>query len=80
MYLLLETFRLLNGGGMLFMFFLCNIYLLNYCTNSYFCFYINRDESVLKDWRDETKRLKEKKLYESLRKGTKGLLFYAVQL
>ncbi|XP_041369004.1 leucine-rich repeat-containing protein 27-like isoform X5 [Gigantopelta aegis] len=33
-----------------------------------------RDESVLKEWRDETKRLKEKKLYESLKKGTKDFI------
>ena len=29
---------------------------------------------MLKDWRDETKRLKQKKYFESLQRGTKGIV------
>ena len=31
---------------------------------------------MLKEWRDETKRLKQKKYFESLKKGTKGMRLY----
>ncbi|XP_060599494.1 leucine-rich repeat-containing protein 27-like isoform X9 [Ruditapes philippinarum] len=33
-----------------------------------------KDEDMLKDWRNETKRLQQKKYFESLRKGTKDFL------
>ncbi|XP_045189206.2 leucine-rich repeat-containing protein 27-like isoform X11 [Mercenaria mercenaria] len=33
-----------------------------------------KDEEMLKDWRNETKRLQQKKYFDSLRKGTKDFL------
>lgn len=33
-----------------------------------------RDEELLKNWRMESKRLQQKKYFESMRKGTKGNL------
>ncbi|XP_071089902.1 leucine-rich repeat-containing protein 27-like isoform X1 [Haliotis cracherodii] len=38
-----------------------------------------RDEQMLKDWREETKKLKQKKYYESVQKGTKDFLDPATQ-
>ncbi|XP_046556441.1 leucine-rich repeat-containing protein 27-like [Haliotis rubra] len=39
----------------------------------------DRDEQMLKDWRDETKKLKQKKYFESLQKGTKDFMDPATQ-
>ncbi|XP_046371501.1 leucine-rich repeat-containing protein 27-like isoform X2 [Haliotis rufescens] len=38
-----------------------------------------RDEQMLKDWREETKKLKQKKYFESVQKGTKDFLDPATQ-
>ncbi|XP_067657076.1 leucine-rich repeat-containing protein 27-like isoform X4 [Haliotis asinina] len=38
-----------------------------------------KDEQMLKDWREETKKLKQKKYFESLQKGTKDFMDPATQ-